>query len=85
MATESVAASSPLGRPTGSTVGVFSERLKQKTSDAVAASMPTDGGGGGSRPGKGQAAHLQGLTALSGSVPKSAALVADGINSYNMP
>jgi len=78
VATESVAASSPLGRPTGTTVGGFSERLRHKTSDAVAASMPTDGGGGGSRPGKGQAAHLQGLTALSGSVPKSAALVADG-------
>lgn len=85
MATESVAASSPLGRPTGSTVGGFSERFKQKSSDAVAASMPMDGGVVGSRPGKGQATHLQGLAALSGSVPKSSASVADGTNSYYIP
>jgi hypothetical protein len=72
-ASDTVADFSPLGRPTGSTVAGFSERVKQKTSDAAAAAaavlVSTESAGLESKgPGKGPAAYSQGLQPLAGRI-----------------
>jgi hypothetical protein len=73
---ESVAESSPLGKPTASTVGSFSERIKHKASDPTIGSVSGEGG----KPGKGPKADSQGIPALAGSDSKSSgAPLPDGI------
>lgn len=70
MVSESVAESSPLGKPTASTVGGFSERIKHKTSGSTFASVSADGVTGG-KPGRSSKANNQGIPALAGSDSKS--------------
>ena len=77
---DSVAEYSPLGKPTASTVGAFSERIKQKTSDPSIALVSAEGGVTGGKPGKGSKANNQGIPALTGSDSKSSeAPPADGV------
>lgn len=78
LVSESVAESSPLGRPTGSTVGAFAERVKQKTSDSAIGSAVIDGGVASGKPGKGSKANNRGIPALSSSDAKSSEAPADG-------
>lgn len=70
---ESVAESSPLGRPPGG----FSERInKLKSGEAITASVVADGGAPSGKPGKSSKANNQGIPALVGG--SSGAPPADG-------
>lgn len=77
---ESVAESSPLGWPTASTIGGFSERIKHKTSDSTMGTVSAEGGVPGGKPGRSPRANNQGISALAVSDSKpSVASPADGI------
>lgn len=87
MVSESVAESSPLGRPTASIVGDFSERIKYKTLEPTIGSVSAEGGVPGGKPGKSPRGNNQGtgIPAPAGSDSKpSGAPLDDGIRLHTL-